>query len=350
MKKSGDVHNGLTRASELLPGILPVGLQKERNGPTPVQRRLTQSAALNNEDPDLRSILYHHSTFCQAFFPYRDPGADVLSWNRSNGLVDLRLKAGEAKHPDGRWVQVPLPYGPKCRLVLMHINQLAIVNQSPHIVVEDSLTGFVRRVLNLDPKSRNINMVKEQLRRLATSSIRLGIASPDRSAAATRKLDIVTEFDVWFSKDDRQRVLWPSYIDLSLDYFASLQEHAVPLDERHIAALSHSALALDIYAWLAQRLHRVPANKPAFVSWTALHAQFGQGYNPEHMTKFRQVFRVALKQVLMLYKGARITEDERRPPQLLLQAGKAVWREPSAKGMILHSSPPPVSRRIITGC
>ena len=158
---------------------------------------------------------YQHSTFCQAFLPYRDPGDDVLAWNRSNGLVDLRLTVGEAKHPNGQWVQVPLPFGPKCRLVLMHINQLAIVKQSPHVEVEDSLTAFVRRVLKLDPKGRNIDMVKEQLRRLATSSIRLGIASPEEGSAATRKLEIVTEFDVWFSKDDRQRVLWPSYRPLA---------------------------------------------------------------------------------------------------------------------------------------
>ena len=64
-----------------------------------------------------------------------------------------------------------------------------------------------------------------------------------------------------------------------------------------------AALALDIYAWLAQRLHRIPAGKPARISWAALHGQFGQGYNPEHIDKFRQVFRVALKEVLTLYKS-----------------------------------------------
>jgi len=281
---------------------------------TPIQQRLVNAASADIERPDSRSILYQHSVFCQAFFPYRDPGDDTTTWDRSNGLVDLRLKVGEAKHPSGHWVQVPLPFGPKCRLVLMHINQLAVVKQSPHVELEDSLTAFVRRTLKLDPKGRNIAMVKDQLRRLATSSIRLGIVAPDGTSAGTRKLDIVTEFDVWFVKDERQRVFWPSYIDLSPDYFGSLQQHAVPLDENHIAALSHSGLALDVYVWLAQRLHRIAPSKPVFVSWAALHSQFGQGYNREHMTKFRQVFRAALKQVLTLYQLARITEDERRQP------------------------------------
>jgi len=333
---------GLTPVGALLPEML-----KSIKGPTPIQQRLIDTA-ITAEDSDPRSILYQHSTFCQVFFPYRDPG-NVQTWDRSNGLVDLRLKVMEAKHPNGDWVSVPLPFGPKCRLMLMHINQLALINQSPRIEVEDSLTAFVKRVLKLDPKGRNINMVKDQLRRLATSSIRLGIASLDHTSARTRKLEIVTEFDVWFPKDDRQRVLWPSYVELSLEYFNSLQEHAVPLDEHHIAALSHSAMALDVYAWLAQRLHRIPVSKPVFVSWVALHAQFGQGYTGDRGVRaFRQSFKVALKQVRALYKAARITEDKRQPPQILIQSGKAVWREPLAKGLMLYNSPPPVSRRIIT--
>lgn len=56
--------------------------------------------------------------------------------------------------------------------------------------------------------------------------------------------------------------LWTSTIHLNGKYFASLKKHAVPLDERALAALSHSAMALDIYAWLAQRLHRVPRGRP----------------------------------------------------------------------------------------
>lgn len=340
---SREEEKGLTPIGEL---VTPKLLHKikQGDGPTPIKKRLIEAAAVHVENPELRSILYQHSIFCQAFFPYRDPGADVLAWNRSNGVVDLRLNVGEAKHPDGHWVQVPLPFGPKCRLVLMHINQIALVTQSAHIDIEDSLTAFVRRVLKLDPMGRNINMVKEQLRRLATSSIRLGIASPEGNTAATRKLEIVTEFDIWFPKDDRQRVLWPSYVDLSLDYLNSLLQHAVPLDEYHIAALSHSALGLDIYAWLAQRLHRIPANKPAFVSWAALHGQFGQGYQGR-IRKFREAFKVALKQVLALYKDARITEDERRAPSLSIQGGNRIWREPPAKGLTLYHSPPPVSRR-----
>jgi hypothetical protein len=43
-------------------------------------------------------------------------------------------------------------------------------------------------------------------------------------------------------------------VRLSQEYFDSLTAHAVPLDERAISGLAHSAMGLDVYSWLAQRL------------------------------------------------------------------------------------------------
>ena len=37
-------------------------------------------------------------------------------------------------------------------------------------------------------------------------------------------------------------------------------------------------MGLDIYTWLAQRLHRVNPSKPQFIPWPRLHEQFGQNY------------------------------------------------------------------------
>ena len=124
---------------------------------------------------------------------------------------------------------------------------------------------------------------------------------------------------------DRQRVLWPSTVRLSEEYFQSLARHAVPLNEDAIAALSHSAMALDVYAWLAQRLHRIPRGKPQFIPWKSLKDQFGCGY--KRMNKFREVFLKALGQVHTQYRGARIDLDNR--------------------GMTLHHSPPPIEGRIV---
>src|ERR1017187_1829480 len=158
---------GLIQAGEILTSkLLPQ--VNGRFGPTPIQQRLIEATAANIENPEQRSILYQHSVLCQTYLPYRNPGDDKHEWNRLNGDVHLEVRAGKAMHPkERRLVQVGLPFGPKCRLVLMHINQLALVSQSPHIEVEDSLTAFVRRVLKLDPKGRNITDVKAQLARLS---------------------------------------------------------------------------------------------------------------------------------------------------------------------------------------
>jgi Plasmid encoded RepA protein len=226
-------------------------------------------------------------------------------------------------HPEtGKWVKLAIPFGPKPRLILTHLNREALIHASPEIEVEYSLTAFMKRILGFDPNGKEIRKFKDQLTRLAASMIRLAVIQGDRAFQIDTK--VVTAFDLWFPKDQRQRVLWPSTVHLSLDYFESLQCHAVPLDERAVAALSHSAMGLDIYAWLAQRLHRVDPGRPGFIPWNALKEQFGHQYG--RMDNFKRVFRHTVDMVLTQYRAARIELDGR--------------------GMTLRNSPPPINGRI----
>jgi hypothetical protein len=215
-----------------------------------------------------------------------------------------------------------LPYGPKPRLILAHLNREALRRNSPEVEVEDSLTAFVKRI-GLVGHGRDVRVVKDQLMRLATAQIRMAMTY---GAEHTRQVQahVIGGFDLWLPKDEGRRVLWPTFVRLSLDYFESLQHHAVPLDEATLGALAHSATALDVYAWLAQRLHRVPVGRPQFVSWKALKDQFGQGYG--RMDNFKRIFGEALGQVLREYRGARVELDER---------GMTLW----------HSPPPVLCRR-----
>lgn len=272
-----------------------------------VQQRLIRFAVeIQADDPE--TILYQHTVFCQTGLPYRDPGKDSRLWQRSQGAAHLEMEAGRAFDPNmGTFVDVGLPFGPKPRLILAYLNAEAVRTGSPVIEVEDSLSAFVQRI-GLCRDGRSIRAVKEQLTRLATAEIRLALAIPGTPAKQVQA-HIVKGFELWLPKDNRQRVLWPSNVTLSTDYFESLTKHAVPLDERAIAALSHSAMGLDLYSWLAQRLHRVDPGKPAFIPWTALKAQFGWHYSA--MFKFRQVFRQTLGLVCSQYRGARIELDGR---------------------------------------
>jgi hypothetical protein len=232
----------------------------------------------------------------------------------------------------------------------MHLNQLALRSHSPEIDVEGTLTRFVNHTLNLQGGGggRTIRTVKEQLARLAASSIRLGVVK--NGHAVTVNSQVISQFDIWFPKDDRQRILWPSTVRLSLDYWESLKAHAVPLDEAHIAALAHSAMSLDVYAWLAQRLHRIPHGKPAFVPWVTLFSQFGQTYTgKDAMRDFRKEFRRALRQVLTLYSAARIDDEAPRKARLVTRQGEDLpgWYSQQGTGLTLHHSPPIVPPRYL---
>src|SRR5262249_8995742 len=120
MKKQ---RSGLTPVSDILPG-----LEKQIKGPTPIEKRLIEGAvlALSGDATTPRDILYQHTVLCQTCLPFRDPGDEARIWERLNGGVHLKVLAGEAMHPEKqRLVPVGLPFGPKARMILMHINQLA---------------------------------------------------------------------------------------------------------------------------------------------------------------------------------------------------------------------------------
>lgn len=289
-----------------------------------VNDRKLSAAAASAAEP--QEIVFQHTVLCQTCMPYRDPGATVRRWARSQGAAHLEIEAGRAFHPArGEYVDLGLPFGPKPRLVLCHLNAEALRTGAPTIEVEDSLTAFARRV-GLAGHGRDLRVIKDQLARLAAAEIRLAVAY-DQDRAGQAQMHVVSGFELWFPKDERQRVLWPTTIRLGLDYFASLTRHAVPLDERAIGALRHSAMGLDIYAWLAQRLHRVPPGRPQLVPWVALRDQFGAHY--QRVRKFREVFLGTLAEAVRHYPAARIETDER--------------------GLTIRNSPPPVAPRIARG-
>lgn len=293
---------------------------------TPIQQRRLEAAANIVLTPP-EDITYQHTVLCQTALPYRDPGDAVREWERGQGTVSLRVEAGAAHDPHTqRYVKLGLPYGSRPRMILAHLNREALLQGSPCVEVESSLTAFVRRIQSgRPPRGAQINRFKDQLARLSAATIRLAV-----DLSATRALQVNTQiisaFELWSRTSDGHRVLWPSEVRLSLDYFDSLSRHAVPLDERAIAALANSALALDVYSWLAQRLHRIPKDSPQRVTWPALHGQFGHGYH--HIRQFRAAFLKVLALVHTQYRAAKVAADE--------------------TGLELRHSPPPVTPRLVS--
>lgn len=285
------------------------------------RRLLNAAEALRQGAPFDLDFL--HTVLTQTGLPFHNPG-DARTWERQQGNAALRIEAGAVADPRaGGFRSVGVPFGEKARLVLIHLTGEALRTGSPVVEVEDSLTAYVRE-LGLPTDGRTIGTVKEQLARLSAATVRLAYFADGRAAQVNTAL--VKGLDLWAPRDPRQRVLWPSTVRLSDDYFASIQSHAIPLVRPAIRALAHSALALDAYCWLAQRLHRVPVGKTQTISWAALRDQFGQGFARER--DFRRQFRETLRGVLTVYPDARVEDAD--------------------EGLLLHRSRPPVAPRIVS--
>ena len=291
-------------------------MARQPNALTPVARRLVEAGGEVLSAPtDRPSFL--HAVLCQVGLPRRKVEGDTFE--RRSGNASLRVKAGELW--DGRtqeWVPQPLPYGTRPRLALVHVSSEAVRTRNPVVEVGHSTREFLGR-LGIDAGGREHAAFLRQMRALAACEMRLGIGP------ATLRVQPIDDFAAWLHPTGNQRTLWPGTITLAPRFFETLQDAAVPLDPRAIGALSHSALQLDIYTWLAHRLHRVRTPQGERVSWAALREQFGAEYaDPRN---FKREMRRALAAVFSVYPDARVEEvpgglvlKPSRPPVPRLQA------------------------------
>lgn len=259
-----------------------------------------------------------HAVLCQLGLP-RKP-TDQRVFTRTSGSASLRLEAGTWFN--GRaWDEQPLPSGTRPRLVLFHVCSEAVRTRSPVVEVEDSVRAFLRR-LKIDTAGDSMRRFRKQILSLAVCRMQLGYRTADR--VVNLKCDPIEEFEAWLQNDDNgQRSIWPGVMTLSPKFFETLAEHAVPLDQSAIGSLQHSALALDLYTWLAHRLCRIRQSQGVAVPWAALKDQFGQEYACQKAFK-REVLAM-LRQVRPVYPDARI--------------------EQITGGLRLMPSPPPIKRK-----
>ena len=268
-------------------------------------RLIEHSEIIRNYKPEKDDIAFHHSIFCQTALPHRSTSERILQ--RQNGHVSLRVEAGVAMHPQTQeWVNLPMPSGIKSRLILIHMDSFAISHNTPEIDMGDSMTAFLKGLQGYSPNGKELTAFKQHAAAITGALFRFGTAKNKQSAHQV-DTKIVTSFDMWFPKDPNQRTLWPTFVRLSADYYNTLKIHAVPLDRRALAALQHSALALDIYKWLAQRLCRIDADDYSFIPWPEISLQFGSPY--KRLRAFRDVFLETLRTVQAEYPRANVTAD-----------------------------------------
>ena len=268
-----------------------LGLGSDRL-PATTARIIRLSSEIAERPSDRPDFL--HAGLCQVGLPRSQVKA--LTFERTSGKASLLLEAG--KLWDGaEWVQQPLPYGTRPRLALVHVSTEAIRTRNPCVEVGRSAREFLIR-LGIDTGGREYRSFSAQMRALAACHMSLGYGQDTLSAKPIKR------FSTWLSHSETAPSLMPGVIELTPEFFESLTQFAVPLDPRALGALKHSALALDVYAWLAHRLHRVKPPSGTFLSWENLRQQFGQEYG--EIKDFKREMNKTMRLVHAVYPDARI--------------------------------------------
>lgn len=263
--------------------------------------------------PTGEDMAFTHSVLCQVGLPRAK--VDGREFMRQSGQAWVNVQAGWLDEGHGPVLQ-PIPYGVMPRLALAWVSTYAKRHKTREIPIGESASDFLK-LMGMDDQGARYATLRVQMHALASCRLQLGFKG------RTFNGQPIDQFDAWVSnKVEGQRPLWPGVMMLSEGYFSSLIDSAVPLDNRALLALKGSALALDVYAWLAHRLHRIEG-KGVVLHWAALREQFAQEYQGKDADKdFKKKFLPALKKVLAVYPQANVRQV--------------------TGGLLLLGSPPPI--------
>ena len=264
------------------------------------------------------SVDIAHAGFAMASLPHKKTSETV--WERDGGQVKLLVESGldAGRQPIG------IPYGSIARMILLYLQTQAVRTRSREVVLGASMNAWLG-AMGIPVGGKTYQIVREQSRRISRCRLtffrRAGNAEMVTNGAFVRDAILPVDPD---SAD--QLSLWQERVRLDEGFFESLIEHPLPLREAAIRQISNRSMAIDLYVWLAYRLHVLGG--PVEVSWAALKRQFGEGYG--ELRFFRRDVLPSLKLSLAVYPEAKVTIDEKI-------------------GLILYPSPPPVQPKRLVG-
>lgn len=254
-----------------------------------------------------------HAGFAMTSLPHKRVSDRI--WRREGIRTTLYVESGinRAGEPIG------IPYGSLARLILLYLQTEAIRTGSPEVELGRSMNTWLGR-MGLAVGGRTYQLVAEQARRI--SACRLTFFTDLDSGAEGRSNGAFVRGAISMTgvRDDGQPTLWQDRVRLDEDFWRSLRAHPVPVREEAIKAIGTRSVAIDIYIWLAYRLHSL--TRPTPLTWAAVHAQFGTGV--QQIRHMRPVFTEGLQLALAVYPEARVDLDD--------------------TGILLHPSPPAIPR------
>ncbi len=284
-----------------------------------LDRQVVEAAAAYMADEE-SGIGFLYSGWCQAALPHRrlppDRGWQIES-ERIGLIVQPGMKMGLAGVPE----PIGIPFGSRARLIMLYLQSEALRTGRREIALGRSLRDWLER-MGIPAGGKSIKDVREQADRISRCRLTFLVRQGNRTGLVNQN---IVDTAMFVDPDDMsQGSLFVETATLSTAFFDQLQRHPVPLEEAAIRAINNNSMALDVYAWLAYRLHALDKLRP--VTWTAIKAQFGTGFT--RMDNFRMQFRSSLSLALAVYRDARVEEDER--------------------GLVLHPSRPPIAPRCVS--
>jgi Plasmid encoded RepA protein len=280
-------------------------------------RREIEAAIAYMADED-NAIGFLYSGWCQAALPHRRL-PNGKGWQIENGNTTLIVEPGMRRGPAGEPEPFGVPYGARARLILIYLQSEAIRTKSREIELGRSLRAWMGR-MGIPWGGESIASVRDQAERITRCRLTFQVTKGRTTGLMNQNIvDTALFLD---NPVDGQGSLFLNTATLSESFFAQLQKHPVPLEEAAIRGLSNNSMGLDVYAWLAYRLHSLTG--PTSVPWRALMAQFGGGF--VQMNHFRAKFLENLALALAVYPDARVEADGVNP-------------------LILHPSRAPVDKR-----
>jgi uncharacterized protein YozE (UPF0346 family) len=281
---------------------------------------LDAGSLISMEPPTGADMAFTHAVLCQVGLPRsKVEGREFL---RQSGKVWINVQAGFLDEGCGPVLQ-PIPYGAMPRLALAWISTYAKRKNTRVVPVGESASEFLRMLgQSTSGGARGaFTMLRKQMHALAACRLQLGYMG------RTFNGQPVEQFDSWVAnKDTNQRAIWPGEVILTSSFHDELMEYGVPLDNRALLYLKGSALALDVYAWLAHRLHRIEG-RPVMLYWKSIRDQFAHEYQGKNAEKdFKKSFLISLNSVLVVYPKASV--------------------EVVRCGILLKKSPPPIAPKV----
>ncbi|PXX73682.1 RepA protein [Rivihabitans pingtungensis] len=284
----------------------PAGEAAPKTKTSPTTRRdlklIEASALIASEPPNGNDMAFNHAVLCQVGLPRSKVAGEKFM--RQSGSAWVNVQAGYLDEGNGPVMQ-PIPYGAMPRLALAWVSTYAKRNHTREIPIGDSASEFLRLLgqPTTGGERGSFRTLRTQMHALAACRLQLGYKG------RTYNGQPIEQFDAWqANKNTQQKALWPGVMLLSDGYFSELIANGVPLDNRALHALKGSALALDVYAWLAHRLYRIES-RPVILHWKSLREQFAQEYQGKDADKdFKKKFVPALKAAQAVYPTAKVKQ------------------------------------------